>query len=59
MKVKIRKDLIMRYVEKHDVDIVYYFSPDQSKSFYVVKKNSAKIIDKDFIAYELAEKRGG
>jgi hypothetical protein len=59
MKVKIRKNLIMRYVEKSDVDIVYYFNPNRIKSFYVVKKNSVEIVDKYFVSYELAERHGG
>ena len=51
MKVTIRTDLIERYVEKSDVDIIYF-----SRSFYVVKKRSAKINGK-FTTFELAEKR--
>ena len=51
MKVSIRTDLIERYVEKSDVDIVYF-----ANSFYVVKKQS-KQTDGKFTTFELAEKR--
>jgi len=56
MKVKIRKNLILRYVEKSDVDILYYDDPNKIGGFYVLKKNSMQNDDDIFVSAELAEK---